>query len=201
MTDNIHKQWYTVKSLMEYADIAFIILRAVILWGVAGWLAFSHVSREVFGYVVSLIVFFVIYSVFIYILLFFLPEKKKIIYGFSLFFDFLFTSLLVSATGGIESSFTTGFYLMTALYSFYFGPAAGAGIAGAATVLYVLSSGPDFGRLYWTDVSVRVAFLFCLALPLGMLSQKLKKDREKIEILKRDLERHIEELQKVRKES
>ena len=184
MSNNTYKQWDIVKALVEYADIAFVILRAVILWGVAGWLAFSHVSRETFGYVISLITFFIIYSIFVYIMLYFLPEKKRVIYGFSLFFDFLFTSLLVSATGGFESSFLNGFYLMTALYSFYFGTVAGAGIAAVATVLYLLSSSMDFDKVYWTDVSVRVAFLFLLALPLGMLSQKMKKDKDEIEMLK-----------------
>lgn len=201
MSNNTYKQWDRVKALAEYADIAFVILRAVILWGVAGWLAFSHVSRETFGYVISLITFFIIYSIFVYIMLYFLPEKKRVIYGFSLFFDFLFTSLLVSATGGFESSFLNGFYLMTALYSFYFGSAAGAGIAAVAVVLYLLSSSIDFDKVYWTDISVRVAFLFLLALPLGMLSQKLKKDRDEIEMLKKDLGEYIDELRKGRLDS
>lgn len=193
-------QWDTVKTNIEPVDIAFVSLRVLILWGVAGWLAFSEVSKITFGYITSLVVFFVIYSIFIYILLFFLPGKKRVIYECSLFFDFLFTSLLVRATGGFESPFSNGFYLMTALYSFYFGPYVGAGIAVVAAVLYLMTGNFDFESLYWTDFSVRAAFLFLLALPLGMLSQKLKSDKEKIEILKKDLEKYIEELQKVRKE-
>ncbi len=89
---------------------------------------------------------------------------------------------------------------MTALYSFYFGPIAGTVIALVATLLYAVSGRFDFGKLYWTDVSVRVAFLFLLALPLGLLSQKLRRDKEKIEGLKRDLERYIEEYQNSPKE-
>ncbi|MCK5427064.1 MAG: hypothetical protein KAJ34_05170 [Thermodesulfovibrionia bacterium] len=200
MSQTVYKQWNTIKSHMEPADVAFIFLRTIILWGVAGWLVFSYVSQKTIGYVGSLIIFFIIYTIFIYLLLFFLPEKKRTIYGFSLFFDFLFTTLLARSTGGFESSFSNGFYLMTALYSFYFGPVAGAGIASAATLLYFLSGSFDFSKMYWTDFSVRIAFLFLLALPLGMLSQKLKRDKERIETLNKDLERHIEELHKVRKD-
>jgi hypothetical protein len=186
---------------MEYVDIAFVALRAVILWGGGGWLMFTEVSRQTLGYMISLLVFFVIYSIFIYILLFYLPRKKRIIYGCSLFFDFLFTSLLVNATGGFESSFSNGFYLMTALYSFYFGPLIGAGIAVIASVLFYVTGKSGLSGLYWTDIAVRVAFLFLVALPLGMISQKLKRDKERIENLKKDLEKHVEELESMRRKT
>ena len=199
MGNNISRQWDTVRSRMEYADIAFVVLRAVILWGGGGWLLFTDVSKQTLGYMISLLVFFVIYSIFIYILLFFLPAKKKIIYGCSLFFDFLFTSLLVNATGGFESSFSNGFYLMTALYSFYFGPFVGTGIAVVASVLFLVTGKAGLSGLYWTDIAVRVSFLFLLALPLGMISQKLERDKESIEKLRKDLEKHVEELERLRK--
>jgi hypothetical protein len=196
MTSYIQKQWNILKGDIEYADIAFVLLRIVVLWGVSLWLIFSHVSQKTTGYVISLIVFFFIYSIFIYILLFFRPEGKRIIYKSSLLFDFLFTTLLVKATGGFASPFSNGFYLMTALYSFYFGPIAGTIIAAVATILYIVSGNFDLSRLYWTDISVRVAFLFLLALPLGMLSQKLERDKNKIEILHRELKKHIEKTHK-----
>jgi len=49
--------------------------------------------------------------------------------------------------------------------------------------------------LHWTDFIVRIAFLFLLAIPLGMLSQKLKRDKDKIENLNDELEGYIDELQ------
>lgn len=197
MSQFIIHQWNIVKTSMDAADITFVLLRTVILWGLGGWLIFSPLAQTTILFVSNLTIFFVIYTIFIYNFLFFLPERKRIIYGFSLFFDFLFTVLLVKETGGFESAFTNGFYLMTALYSFYFGSIAAAIIAGAATFLYCVSGGFDFSGLYWTDFSVRVAFIFLLAIPLGMLSQKLKRDKEKIEILNRDLEQFIKKQQKV----
>ena len=198
MGSKIYKQWDMVKAHIDYADIAFVIIRALILWGLAGWLAFSPVPNETIGYVISLIIFFVVYSMFVYIFLVYLIQKKRIIYKLSLFFDFLFTLLLVRATGGFESAFSNGFYLMTGLYSFYFGPVVGIGIASVAAVLYCVGGSFDFGRWSWPDISVRVAFLYLLALPLGMLSEKLRNDKEEIEILKRDLEKYVDELKKER---
>jgi signal transduction histidine kinase len=197
MSPYVHKQWDVFKSNIEHADIAFVFLRIITLWGVAGWLIFSQVSRETTGYVISLIFFFFIYSIFIYILLFFLPEEKRNIYICSLIFDFLFITLLVRTTGGFESSFSNGFYLMTALYSFYFGPMIGVVVAALALGLYIISGNFDFSTLYWTDFSVRAAFLFLLAVPLGMLSQRLTKDKKEIMDLNKNLSEYIEELQKV----
>ncbi len=199
MSPYVKRQWHVIKSAIEHTDFAFAFLRVIILWGVAGWLIFSPVPRETTGYVTCLIIFFFIYSCFIYILLFFLPEEKRNIYKSSLIFDFLFTTLLVRVTGGFASPFSNGFYLMTALYSFYFGTVIGTVIAILALVLYCVSGNCDFTQMYWTDFSVRAAFLFLLAIPLGMLSQRLKKDKEEIEGLNKKLKRHFEEVGEAQK--
>lgn len=192
-------QWNTVKTHIEIADIAFIVLRIIVFSGGLAWLTFSTLSQKTIEDVSRLFIYFVIYFFLIYAALFFLPHKKRIIYLFSLFFDLSFVSLLVNATGGIEnlSPFFNGFYLMTALYSFYYGTNTGILVAAIAAILYLISGGFDFNKLPWTDFSVRIAFLFLIALPLGLLSQKLKKDRDRIELLNKDLSGYIEELKYV----
>jgi len=86
---------------------------------------------------------------------------------------------------------------VTSLYAFYFGLAPGVVIAAAAALVSFASSGDEFYALHWTDFFVRIAFLFLLAVPLGLLSQKLKRDKQKIENLNRNLESSIEELRSV----
>jgi signal transduction histidine kinase len=196
-SNKLREQWDEVKPCVESADIAFVCLRIIIICGGIGWLIFSHISQKTFGDVSNLFVFFVIYSVFIYLWLFFYPEKKRIIHVFILFFDFLFTLLLVRVTGGFYSHFLIGFYLMTALYSFYYGLMRGIVIAAIASALYLLSGDFNFTEYYWADFSVSIASLFLLAVPIGMLSQTLKKDKLAISGLNKDLEIYIEELQKV----
>ncbi len=186
-----------VKAGIESADIAFLLLRISIFWGGIGWLFFSEISDQTFQHVSSIFTFFALYSLLIYVWLFLLPQKKKIIYGVALVFDLLYASLLVRVTGGFESSFFNGFYLITALYSFYFGLIPGTVIAAVAGGLYFVSCGYQFYELHWTDFIVRVAFLFLLAIPLGVLSQKLNEDKEKMLNLNRDLKSSIEKLKNV----
>ncbi len=201
MGQNIYKkintQWGKVKPFIGIADVAFIFLRIIILCGGIGWLIFSRIPQKTFGDVGNLFICFLAYSILTYLWLFFYPEKKRIIHILLLFFDFLFTTLLVKLTGGFGSHFLIGFYLMTALYSFYYGLVPGAAIATIASVLYLISGNFDFSIHYWADFSVSIASLFLLALPLGMLSQKLKKDRQEILNLNNNLKKYIEELKNI----
>lgn len=191
---NLQTLWGKAKSRIDMTDRAFVFLRVIIFAGGIGWLFFADISQETFQDVRSIFTYFVIYSIVIYIWLFISPEKKKTIYGIALLFDLIYTSLLVRVTGGFDSSFFNGYYLMTALYAFYFGLVPGTIIASVASVLYFITSGYDFGALHWADFFVRIAFLFLLAVPLGMLSQKLKSDKDKIGDLNKELEGYIDEL-------
>jgi signal transduction histidine kinase len=191
------KQWEKVRGSIETADVAFIFLRLIIFCGGIAWIFFSHISQNTYSDVSKLFIGFFAYSALIYLWFFLSPERKRIIYIFFLFFDFLFTSLLVRLTGGFDSHFVIGFYLMTALYSFYYGLVRGAFIGAIATVLYMVSGNFDLDKHYWADHAISIASLFLLAIPIGMLSQKLKRDGEKITNLNKDLNTYIEELQKV----
>ncbi len=197
-SDNyIKAQSNILKANIEVVDIAFVVLRIILFCGGIGWLVFSDISQETFKSVNRVFIFFAAYSLFIYGWLFLNPVSKKSIYRAALFFDLVYASLLVGVTGGFDSSFLNGFYLITALYSFYYGLVPGAIIAAVASCLYFFSSGYELSLLHWTDFFVRIAFMFLLAVPLGMLSQKLKKDKSHIEGLNKDLEKYIEELRSV----
>lgn len=190
-------QWKKIEANLESVDIAFIILRIILFCGGIGWLVFSDISQATTDHVINIFVYFAVYSFFIYTWLFLSPHRKKTIYSGALFFDLLYASLLVMATGGFDSSFFNGFYLITALYSFYYGLVPGAIIAIVASALYFVSCGYEFFYLNWTNFFVRIAFMFLLAVPLGMLSQKLKSDKSNIEGLYKDLEKYIVELRNV----
>jgi signal transduction histidine kinase len=185
------------RPYIEIADVAFVSLRIIIFCGGLGWLLFSNLPSAALQQVTYAFYFFIGYSFLIYFLLFLYPQRKRRVYGLALLFDLAYASLLVSVTGGFESSFFTGFYLITALYSFYYGLAYGTSMAAVAAVLYLMSSTYSYHLLHWTDFMVRIAFLFLLAVPLGMLSQKLKSDKTKIENLNQDLNGYIDELREV----
>jgi len=189
--------WEKVRLNIEVSDTAFFFLRIIIFLGGISWLALSQISADTFRLLTNLFIYFILYSVSTYIWLVITPEKKRSIYIFFLFFDLLFTFLLVHYTGGFHSHFVNGFYLMTALYSFYFGLVPGVFIAATASVLYLIAGSFDLHDHYWPDYSVNIAFMFLLSVPLGLLSQKLKKDRFQISTLNENLKGYIEELQSV----
>ena len=197
LLEKLKTQCNEIRSNTEIADIAYIVIRFIILLGGIAWLIFSEISEKTFGNVTDLLHFFIAYSLLIYAGLFFSPRKKRTIYIFCLFFDLAYASLLVWVTGGFESHFFNAFYLVTALYSFKFGLVPGTAIALISALLYFASGSFDFSKIHWTDFSVKVAFLFLLALPIGILSQKLRSDKGKIEGLNRELKKSIEDLRAV----
>jgi signal transduction histidine kinase len=192
--DRLAQQWDAVRSSLEAEDKAFLVLRMVILFGGVGWIIFSDISHDTFERVRNLFVYFSVYTSVLFVFFCTLPAHKNRLYGIGLIFDLSFTSVLVSATGGFNSSFFNGFYLITAMYSFHYGLIGGTVIAAAASLLYFASCCYSSFAPHWTDFFIRASFLFLLALHLGMLSQKLKKDKIEIENLNADLQNSIDEL-------
>lgn len=183
------------KNDLEIADKAFIFLRVVVLIGGGAWLIFSETPPETIRNINALLMCFAAVSICIFFSLFLFPHKEKIIYAVALFFDLSFVSLLVYMTDGFDSPFSNGFYLMTALYSFYYGTVTGIFVAALSLMLYLASGSFDFASLHpWADSAVRAVFLFLLAVPLGLLSDKLKKDKGKLENLNRELRDSMEAL-------
>jgi signal transduction histidine kinase len=194
--DTLWKRWESFKSDVEISDVGFLFLRIAAPAGNYAWLLLSGIPASESGIFLWIIRYFIVYSLLIYFLLFLLPARKNAIYGISLGFDLSYVYLLAANTGGFESSFFIGFYLLTALHSFYYGPRCGLFVAGASTIVYFFSgyriSTPD-----WIDFSLRSSFLFLIALPLGILSAKLRADKEKIESLNAELVRSIDELKRL----
>jgi len=191
-----HK-WEVVGRESEMADLGFLILRVIVLGGGYGWLKFSELSEENVRIFSSILKYFIAYCLLIYLLLFLKFEKKRAIYVLSLGFDLSFVYLLTKYSGGFGSNFFIGFYLLTALHSFYYGYLFGLAVAVVSTVTYMFSGNLDFAFLHWTEFSLRVSFLFLIALPLGLLSEKLRRDKKEIELLNRELLDSIDELRKL----
>lgn len=171
----------SVRTCLDLIDLGFILLRLVVLIGGVGWLLLTELPPATTKAVIGLLFYFVAYGLPLTLLLYFFPQHKRVLYLVALFLDLAFVSLLVHISGGYQSPFTNGFYLMTALYSFYYGVRIGLGVALLSTLLYFISEGIDFSIQHWTDFSVRAGFLFLLAVPIGLFSQKLQRDKEAIE--------------------
>ncbi len=181
-------------SEFEIADSGFLILRVVALLGGYIWSILAQiepVQRERLHYI---LLYFFFYCLFLYLLLFFFFSQKKRIYVLSLFLDMSFLYMLISSTGGFNSSYFVGLYLLTVLHSFYYGYAFGAFVATLSALVYLVAGRFQFGMIHWTELSLRIAFLFLIALPVGILSDRLRADKERIETLNRELLQRIEEI-------
>ncbi|MBI5026877.1 MAG: sensor histidine kinase [Nitrospirae bacterium] len=193
---NLRAQWSLARKNLESTDVGFFLLRVTVFLGGLGWLVFSSLPPQEFSAVLNIYIYYFFYNFFIYVLIFLKPQKIRRIYFLGLVFDLLFVFLLVKNTGGFESNFYLGFYLLTALNTFYYGLACGIGLAAVSSLVYLAGGSFDFEAIQWTDYALRVSFLFLIAVPLGFLSEKLRADKTKIESLHCELEKSIFDLSK-----
>jgi signal transduction histidine kinase len=184
-------RYESVRSGFEIADIGFFLLRIIALSGTVGWLLVAPVPRETVSTFLRIAGFFLAYCVLVYALLFFRFDRKRDIYRLFLLFDLAFVYLLIANSGGFASSFFIGFYLLTALHAFYYGYRSGIAVAAMCAAVYLLA-GLRVSAVEPIDFLLRVSFLFLIALPIGLLSVILRKDKEKIESLNRDLAESLE---------
>lgn len=183
----------SIRREFEMADTGFFVLRIIALSGTVGWLLVAPVPRETVSIFLRIAGFFLVYCVLVYALLFLRFDRKRDIYRLFLLFDLAFVYLLIVHSGGFASTFFIGFYLLTALHAFYYGYPAGIAVAAVSTVVYLLA-GLRVSEVEPIDFLLRVSFLFLIALPIGLLSAVLRKDKEKIESLNRDLTGSLQSL-------
>jgi len=186
-------RYESVRSGLEIADIGFFVLRLIALAGTVGWLLVAPVPRETVSTFQRIAGFFLFYCVLGYALLIFRFDRKRDIYRIFLLFDLAFVYLLITHSGGPASSFFIGFYLLTALHAFYYGYRTGLVVAVVSAVIYLLAS-LRVSSIEPIDFLLRISFLFLIALPIGLLSAILRRDKEKIESLNRDLAESLETL-------
>jgi len=189
-------RYESVRRDFGIEDIGFFILRIIALSGTVAWLLVAPVPRETVSTFLRIAGFFLTYFLLVYALLFFRFDRKRDIYRLSLLFDLAFVYLLVVNSGGFASSFFIGFYLLTALHAFYYGYRTGIVVAAVCTVIYLLA-GLRVSAIEPIDFLLRISFLFLIALPIGLLSAILRKDKEKIESLNRDLTESLETLEQL----
>ena len=181
----------SVRSGFEIADIGFFVLRIIALSGTVGWLLVAPVPRETVSTFLRIAGFFLSYCVLVYTLLFFRFDRKRDIYRLFLLFDLAFVYLLIVNSGGFASSFFIGFHLLTALHAFYYGYRSGLAVAIVCAAIYLLAC-LRVSAIEPIDFLLRISFLFLIALPIGLLSVTLRRDKEKIESLNRDLAESLE---------
>lgn len=189
----LKKRCGAMRREADFADVGFLLLRVVALLGMFAWLFLAEEAEEALRVYYGIAAYFAAYGLLLYLILFLRPARKKAVYSLSLVFDLSFVYLLVVNSGGYESSFFIGFYLLTALHAFYFGPLRGFAAAGICAAVYFLGVS-RVSPVDPIDFLLRASFLVLIALPIGLFSGKMRRDKEKIETLNAELRQSLDEL-------
>jgi putative nucleotidyltransferase with HDIG domain len=184
----LKKQWRMVVDVSSEVDLTFLLLRVFSLAGGIAWLLIAPLSQGEETILVNALIYFSIYSVLCYLVIFFWPGLLKKVYLVSLFLDMMFLSNLVHAETNFENSFFLGYYLLICLHTVYFGLVFGLLVAVFSAVCYSISILPMLPHIEWTDLALRIGFFFFITVPVGLLTAKVKRDKEKVEHFNRTLE-------------
>jgi signal transduction histidine kinase len=161
------------------------------------WLSLAPLSPDESAKLIRALIAFSVYSILIYIFILGGIGRLATIYVVSLILDLMFVFTLVSLQMDFANSFFLGYYMLTALHSFYFGVNFGLMVAVISCMLYFANIQPLWGQIHWTDLVLRMVFLFPIAIPLGLLSENLRKKTYEIERLNMELENSLDNLTRI----
>ncbi len=183
-------------EIFSVVDMLFVVLRLGTILGSCTWLFFAPLSKDIaVHYYVSLAVFS-LYSLILYVFIFFRPEKIRQIYLISLLLDLVFVFCIVHLESGYHNSFFLSYYLLVLLHTLYFGHIFGLAVSILSSGLYLINIMPYLESIHWTDFGIRIIFLFLIGFPAGIIHEKLKDDKENIEKLNRQLAQSIKTLKR-----
>jgi signal transduction histidine kinase len=185
-------------------DRWFAALRMLVILGGFTWLCVAPLTAQNRILLLYNFLFFCIYSIGLYTLIFRYPSHLSKLYLLALFLDLIFLYWLVHYTGGFESDFFLGFFLLIALHSFYFGMRIGIIVVFLSCVVYLTAGGFDFTAISVVRLTLRFIFYLLVGVSMGLLSRKEEHDRksinilnEKLEVRRRELEREKQKLENI----
>lgn len=187
----LQKQWKKILTATNEVDLIFLLLRIFSLVGGIIWLLIVPLSHLDAAILIKALVFFSIYSILCYLVIFFRPNLLKKVYLASLLLDLIFLSNLVHAERNFENSFFLGYYLLISLHTIYFGLRFGLLVAVGSAICYSISILPMLTQIEWTDLALRIGFFFFITVPVGLLTEKVKRDKEKVEHFNKTLEHMV----------
>lgn len=183
-----------IASPIKQDDLVYLITRAVSIFAGLGWLTLDPASQEFSQLLYYLFAFIIFYSTAAYS--FYLLYKKsnlRKVYILLLPLDTIVLSLITFLTGGPESPFIYGFFLLVILPAFYYGLAAG--IASAFFVFLIdiaISSYFHQNIIELIEKSIfRLGFYWVLAIAGGLLANKYLEDAEIIQKTSQSLKNKV----------
>lgn len=161
-----------MKPQINATDIVFSVVRLLVFFGSLGWIAYHPLPQKERLYLYFLVFSFLFYSLILYYLVFRFPDKARRIYFIELVLDLALLAFIISMTDGLNSAFSFGLLLVVAIYSFYYGLLWSIGVAILASAVYMFSCPHCLMLAHWSDVALRILFIFLISVTLGFLSER-----------------------------
>jgi signal transduction histidine kinase len=187
-------QWQEVHRILSEVDYTFLALRVLCLLGGAVLLATVSLppfEQSILGMALAA---FTVYSAACYLIIFLRPGSLRQVYFVSLFLDLIFLTCLVRFQTYLGNSLFIGFYLLVCLHTIYFGLRFGLLVATLTASLHLLCLTFKAGHFEWTETALRLAFLYLLAVPVGLLSERVRKDKQTVDKLNAELAGSLQNL-------
>lgn len=156
----------------DLTDFAFSLVKLLAVFGGLIWGLYHPMSSNDKIFFFILLAIFFVYTLVLYLCVFKFADQAPKLYLFELIIDLMFLSFIIPITGGFNSTFTLGFFLLAAIHSFYCGLPASVWVAFLISIVYVLSCPQCLVHQHWTDIALRTAFLSVLAIIMGYLSER-----------------------------
>jgi len=157
---------------IDPTDFVFALVKLLAVFGALIWGMYHPMAPNGRFFFLILIGIYFIYNLALYLCVFKFADMAPKIYFLELIIDLIFLSVIVPMTGGLNSTFTLGFFLLAAIHSFYYGLFASIGIALLVSGVYIFSCPDCLMKIHWTDISLRAGFLLLLAVTMGYLSER-----------------------------
>lgn len=186
-----------VTSRLNTIDQLFALLRVLTFTGGTAWIVLTPVPEIHQLYLIYNFIFFVGYSLILYLLIFLWPLQVRLIYSIVLLLDIVFITFLLKYTGGFESIFFLAYLLLIALHSFYFGLSFGIGVILLSIISYLIAGDLALNLDNILDISFRMIFFFIVGISMGLVSRKESTDKERIEHLNTELRQEKDKLSKI----
>lgn len=140
---------------------------------------------------------FTAYSFVLYVLLWIRPRFAFRLHVLVLLVDLTFALLLVSLSGGAQSTLFLALLLIAGLQSYYYGMTRGVFVAIGASVAYVAVVWPTLAEIEVANMAIRIAVLLGTAIAVGVLAEVEEQERLEVSRLGHEVQAREEFIRNV----
>lgn len=160
--------------------LALPLLRGLVVIAAFMWLTLAPSHFPGWNRLALAISAFTVYSLFLYVLIWFRPQLTFRLHLPVLLIDLAFALLLIRLSGGAESTLYLALLLIAGLQSYYYGIRRGVAVAVGAAAAYLWVIWPTLGHEEWANFAIRGAVLIGTAVAVGVLAEI--EERERLEV-------------------